>query len=38
MAGYVMAADGRRYTIAVLHNETDVHRGGGEAVQDALIL
>lgn len=37
MAGYMMANDGRRYIVVTLHNARGVHRGGGEAVQDALL-
>ncbi|MEL7296119.1 MAG: D-alanyl-D-alanine carboxypeptidase/D-alanyl-D-alanine-endopeptidase [Pseudomonadota bacterium] len=37
MAGYVMAEDGRRYIVAVMHNDLNVHRGAGEAVQDAVL-
>lgn len=37
MAGYLMANDGRRYIVVTLHNARGVHRGGGEAVQDALL-
>ena len=37
MAGYVLAKDGRRYVMVVMQNGKGVHRGGGEAVQDALL-
>ena len=37
MAGYLLADDGTRYVLAVLHNDDGVHRGSGEAVQDALL-
>ena len=37
MAGYLLARDGRRYIVVTLHNAPAVHRGGGEAVQDALL-
>ncbi len=37
MAGYLLADDGTRYVLVVLHNESGVHRGSGEAVQDALL-
>ena len=37
MAGYVQAADGRRYVAVLLHNAPDVHRGTGVVVQDALL-
>ncbi|MEO0574458.1 MAG: D-alanyl-D-alanine carboxypeptidase/D-alanyl-D-alanine-endopeptidase [Pseudomonadota bacterium] len=37
LAGYLQAADGRRYALSVMHNATDVHRGSGEAVQDAVL-
>lgn len=37
LAGYLQAADGRRYALSVMHNAKDVHRGSGEAVQDAVL-
>jgi len=37
MAGYSMAADGRRYIVVALHNAPDVHRGTGEVVQNAVL-
>ncbi|MEM7610828.1 MAG: D-alanyl-D-alanine carboxypeptidase/D-alanyl-D-alanine-endopeptidase [Pseudomonadota bacterium] len=37
LAGYLLADDGTRYALAILHNDKGVHRGGGEAVQDALL-
>lgn len=37
MAGYLQAHDGSRYALAVIHNETGAHRGGGEAVQDSVL-
>ncbi len=37
LAGYYFAPDGDRYIFVVLHNQTDVHRGAGPAVQHALI-
>lgn len=37
IAGYVQAADGRRYAVAVLVNARDAHRGPGEEIQDALL-
>lgn len=37
IAGYVQAADGRRYAVVVLVNAKDAHRGPGEEVEDALL-
>ena len=37
IAGYVQSRSGSRYSVAVLHNEEDVHRGTGEEVQEALL-
>jgi D-alanyl-D-alanine carboxypeptidase/D-alanyl-D-alanine-endopeptidase (penicillin-binding protein 4) len=37
IAGYVQARSGTRYIIVVFHNDTDVHRGPGLELQDALI-
>ncbi|MEN7342785.1 MAG: D-alanyl-D-alanine carboxypeptidase/D-alanyl-D-alanine-endopeptidase [Pseudomonadota bacterium] len=37
LAGYMLAKDGQRYAISVIHNDKGVHRGAGEAVQDALL-
>lgn len=37
IAGYLQAADGRRYAVAVLNNHEDIHRGYGDEIQDALL-
>ena len=37
IAGIMQNRSGRRFALAVLHNDTDVHRGLGEAVQDSLL-
>ena len=37
IAGYLQARSGRRYSVVALQNYTDVHRGPGEEVQEALL-
>jgi len=37
IAGYLQARSGRRFSVVVLHNHEDVHRGPGEEVQEALL-
>ncbi|MFK8052296.1 MAG: D-alanyl-D-alanine carboxypeptidase/D-alanyl-D-alanine-endopeptidase [Woeseiaceae bacterium] len=37
LAGYMTARNGQRYALSILHNDKGVHRGGGEAVQDAIL-
>ncbi len=37
ISGYLQAADGRRYALAILNNHEDIHRGYGEEIQDALL-
>jgi D-alanyl-D-alanine carboxypeptidase/D-alanyl-D-alanine-endopeptidase (penicillin-binding protein 4) len=37
IAGYVQARSGRRFTIVVMQNHEDIHRGPGEEVQEALL-
>ncbi len=37
IAGYVQARSGRRFTIVVMQNFEDIHRGPGEEVQEALL-
>ncbi len=37
IAGYLQSRSGGRYSIVVLQNHTDVHRGPGEEVQAALL-
>lgn len=36
-AGYFQARSGNRYIVVTLQNHTDVHRGPGEEVQEALL-
>ena len=37
IAGYLQSRLGRRYSIVALQNHTDIHRGPGEEVQEALL-
>ncbi len=37
VAGYLQAESGRRFAVAVLQNHTDVHRGPGQEVQEAVL-
>jgi len=37
IAGYVQARSGRRFTMVVMQNHHDIHRGPGEEVQEALL-
>ena len=37
IAGYLQARSGRRLAVVALHNHTDIHRGPGEEVQEALL-
>ena len=37
VAGYMQARSGRRFSVVVLHNYQDIHRGPGEEVQTALL-
>jgi D-alanyl-D-alanine carboxypeptidase/D-alanyl-D-alanine-endopeptidase (penicillin-binding protein 4) len=37
IAGYVQARSGRRFTLVVMQNYEDIHRGPGEEVQEALL-
>ena len=37
IAGYAMSRSGQRYVVVSLHNDTDVHRGYGVNVQDAVL-
>jgi D-alanyl-D-alanine carboxypeptidase/D-alanyl-D-alanine-endopeptidase (penicillin-binding protein 4) len=37
IAGYLQARSGHRYALVALQNYTDVHRGPGEEVQEALL-
>jgi len=37
IAGYLQSRSGRRFSVVALQNYTDVHRGPGEEVQEALL-
>lgn len=37
VAGYIQARSGRRFSVVVLNNHRDIHRGPGEEVQTALL-
>jgi D-alanyl-D-alanine carboxypeptidase/D-alanyl-D-alanine-endopeptidase (penicillin-binding protein 4) len=37
IAGYLQSRSGRRFSVVMLHNHTDIHRGPGEEVQEALL-
>jgi D-alanyl-D-alanine carboxypeptidase/D-alanyl-D-alanine-endopeptidase (penicillin-binding protein 4) len=37
IAGYLQSRSGRRFALVALQNHTDVHRGPGEEVQEALL-
>jgi D-alanyl-D-alanine carboxypeptidase/D-alanyl-D-alanine-endopeptidase (penicillin-binding protein 4) len=37
IAGFVQTGGGRRYVVVAIHNDTDVHRGPGKELQDALL-
>jgi D-alanyl-D-alanine carboxypeptidase/D-alanyl-D-alanine-endopeptidase (penicillin-binding protein 4) len=37
IAGYFQSQSGNRYIVVTLHNHTDIHRGPGEEVQEALL-
>jgi D-alanyl-D-alanine carboxypeptidase/D-alanyl-D-alanine-endopeptidase (penicillin-binding protein 4) len=37
IAGYLQARSGRRFTVVVMQNYEDIHRGPGEEVQEALL-
>ena len=37
IAGYVQARSGRRFSVVVMQNYEDIHRGPGEEVQEALL-
>ena len=37
IAGYMQSRNGRRFSVVVLHNHEDIHRGPGEEVQTALL-
>ncbi len=37
LAGVFQHPNGRRYALAILHNDTNVHRGTGAVVQDRLL-
>ncbi len=37
IAGYLQSRSGRRFSVVVMHNHEDIHRGPGEEVQEALL-
>jgi D-alanyl-D-alanine carboxypeptidase/D-alanyl-D-alanine-endopeptidase (penicillin-binding protein 4) len=37
IAGYLQSRKGRRVAVAVLQNYTDVHRGPGDEVEEAVL-
>ncbi len=37
IAGYMQSRSGRRFSVVMLHNHADIHRGPGEEVQTALL-
>ena len=37
LAGYLQAASGRRFAVAVLQSHTNIHRGTGQEVQEAVL-
>lgn len=37
IAGYLQARSGRRFSVVVLQNHTDIHRGYGDETQEALL-
>jgi len=37
IAGYLQVRSGRRFSVAVMQNHEDIHRGPGEEVQEALL-
>ena len=37
IAGYLQSRSGRRFAVVVLQNHTDIHRGPGNEVQEALL-
>ena len=37
IAGFLQARSGRRFAVVALHNHTDIHRGPGDEVQEALL-
>ncbi|MDH4315091.1 MAG: D-alanyl-D-alanine carboxypeptidase/D-alanyl-D-alanine-endopeptidase [Gammaproteobacteria bacterium] len=37
IAGYVQGSSGERFVVVALQNHTDIHRGPGEEVQEALL-
>ena len=37
IAGYLQSRSGRRFSVVMLHNHTDIHRGPGEEAQEALL-
>jgi len=37
IAGYLQSRSGRRFVVVMLQNHTDIHRGPGEEIQEALL-
>ena len=37
IAGYLQSRSGRRFSVVVMQNYKDIHRGPGEEVQEALL-
>lgn len=37
IAGYVQSHSGQRFVVVAIHNDTDVHRGPGQELQNALL-
>jgi D-alanyl-D-alanine carboxypeptidase/D-alanyl-D-alanine-endopeptidase (penicillin-binding protein 4) len=37
IAGYLQSSSGKRFVLVALHNDTDVHRGPGQELQNALL-
>jgi D-alanyl-D-alanine carboxypeptidase/D-alanyl-D-alanine-endopeptidase (penicillin-binding protein 4) len=37
ISGYIQVRSGRRFTVVVMQNHEDIHRGPGEEVQEALL-
>ena len=37
VAGYIHSKSGKRYGLAIIHNERDIHKGFGEELQDSIM-
>lgn len=37
IAGYIQARSGRRFTVVIMQNHEDIHRGPGQEIQEALL-